>query len=176
VCGANGVTYGNACEAGCEGVDVVAEGACDEACACPTVYIPVCGEDGVTYGNACEAACADVEVVADGPCASDCLCADIYMPVCGVDGVTYGNACEAECAGVAVASPGECSAECNGNADCERGLVCDLDGAFCRPPCAIACLVPDPVCGEDGVTYVCGEEDAACNGVRVAFDGPCDVP
>jgi len=39
--------------------------------------------------------------------------------------------------------------------------------------CSIQCLVYDPVCGEDGVTYGCGVEDAACHGVNVEYEGEC---
>jgi hypothetical protein len=39
--------------------------------------------------------------------------------------------------------------------------------------CSIQCLVYDPVCGKDGVTYACGVEDAACHGVEVEYEGEC---
>jgi len=39
--------------------------------------------------------------------------------------------------------------------------------------CSIQCLVYDPVCGEDGITYACGVEDAACHGVNVEHTGEC---
>ncbi|KAJ6873144.1 hypothetical protein NC651_032111 [Populus alba x Populus x berolinensis] len=40
-------------------------------------------------------------------------------------------------------------------------------------PCTINCLVADPVCGTDGVTYDCGCDDAFCNGVDVVKKGEC---
>ena len=40
--------------------------------------------------------------------------------------------------------------------------------------CSIQCLVYDPVCGEDGITYACGVEDAACHNVKVKHDGECN--
>ena len=42
-----------------------------------------------------------------------------------------------------------------------------------EPDCSIQCLVYDPVCGEDGITYACGVEDAACHGVKVGYAGEC---
>jgi len=39
--------------------------------------------------------------------------------------------------------------------------------------CSIQCLVYDPVCGEDGITYACGVEDAACHGVEIKHEGEC---
>ncbi|KMZ68193.1 Serine protease inhibitor, Kazal-type family protein [Zostera marina] len=41
--------------------------------------------------------------------------------------------------------------------------------------CPIKCFRPDPVCGDDGITYWCGCADAACNNVRVAKTGFCEV-
>ena len=43
------------------------------------------------------------------------------------------------------------------------------------PACPVTCFRPDPVCGEDGVTYWCGCPDAACHGVHVAKLGFCNV-
>ncbi|CAA7030578.1 unnamed protein product [Microthlaspi erraticum] len=41
--------------------------------------------------------------------------------------------------------------------------------------CPINCFRADPVCGADGVTYVCGCLDAACHGARVVKTGACDA-
>jgi len=40
-------------------------------------------------------------------------------------------------------------------------------------PCSIQCLVYDPVCGQDGITYACGVEDAACHGIEIKHEGEC---
>ncbi len=37
----------------------------------------------------------------------------------------------------------------------------------------IRCLRYDPVCGEDGKTYACGEADAIACGTKVAYQGVC---
>jgi hypothetical protein len=44
-----------------------------------------------------------------------------------------------------------------------------------KSDCSIQCLVYDPVCGEDGITYACGVEDAACHGVEIKHEGECIV-
>jgi len=41
--------------------------------------------------------------------------------------------------------------------------------------CSIQCLVYDPVCGEDGITYACGIEDAACHGIEIKYEGECSI-
>lgn len=40
--------------------------------------------------------------------------------------------------------------------------------------CSIQCLIYDPVCGQDGITYGCGVEDVACHGIEVEYIGECN--
>ena len=64
VCGSDGKTYGNKCDADCgyvylsflyiytfSAAEVLGE------CPCPRDYRPVCGVDRLTYGNKCSADC-----------------------------------------------------------------------------------------------------------------------
>lgn len=200
VCGTDGNTY--VCgqeDAFCHGAEVAYEGECRERGCwvtehCPADKIcnvmthtcqapcdikcrwktPYCGHDGVTYEcGPLEAVCNGTHTKHIGPCKDPCVCPDVYAPVCGRDGVTYGNRCEARCAGTRIAHEGECRDECRDNTDCRDGEVCFPPTDMCQPRCAINCLVPDPVCGTDGNTYVCGEMDAHCNGVEVEHPGEC---
>ena len=41
--------------------------------------------------------------------------------------------------------------------------------------CSIQCLVYDPICGEDNITYACGVEDAKCHNVNVKHSGECNA-
>ncbi|MHA7647470.1 Kazal-type serine protease inhibitor family protein [Nitrosopumilus sp. S4] len=174
VCGVDGITYGCGFEdAACHGVDVDYAGECKiDSQACPKNYSPVCGVDGNTYSNACYAKAENVDVDYAGECKIDSqACPKNYSPVCGVDGNTYSNTCYAKAANVDVDYGGECKNTCESNDQCDNELVC-RDG-MCQPACSIQCLVYDPVCGIDGITYGCGFEDAACHGVDVDYAGEC---
>jgi hypothetical protein len=138
VCGADGITHGNACMATCAGATVVAQGECGaeepEQIFCPAIFQPVCGVDGQTYSNACRAAAAHAAVAYDGECeAEQVFCPQVYQPVCAGTR-TYGNACEAAAAQAIVTHDGECGItgdQCGGFAGfpCAEGFECRFDGA-----------------------------------------------
>lgn len=114
VCGCDGKTYGNACNAASAGVSVDHDGECappvaqaGESCGGFTPGpAPVCAE-----GLYCNYAIEDVCGFADAPgtCAEKPeFCTKEYAPVCGCNGQTFSNACMAAASGSAILHPGEC--------------------------------------------------------------------
>ena len=69
VCGVDGHTYPNSCEAQRADVAVSHEGGCEQqAQFCSQQYLPVCGNDGKTYNNECHALRAKVVISHQGEC------------------------------------------------------------------------------------------------------------
>ncbi len=77
ICGSDGRTYFNACQATCESVTVEHSGSCApifvpnvKACTCPKMSypVPVCGADGKNYYDECYAKCAGTTVAYEGYC------------------------------------------------------------------------------------------------------------
>jgi hypothetical protein len=174
VCGCDGTTYGNACEAGAAGVSVAYSGVC--------IVDPGCSSNAD-----CEA--TEYCETADGDCGSvgECLtmpavCTTEDTPICGCDLTTYDNACFAAKAGVSVASTEECPtvSGCIDNADCEVTESCQKSEGDCGGvgECvAMPAACPNvwnPVCGCDDSTYsnACEAEAA---GVSIAYSGQCIV-
>ncbi len=107
VCGCDGNTYSNSCDAGSFGVSIDYIGEC----------IPVCGG---ALGTGCAA--TEFCVLPVGSCDSpsttgictfndsnNVSCLTVVDPVCGCDGNTYGNDCEALLASVNIDHTGECT-------------------------------------------------------------------
>ncbi len=179
VCGCDGQTYGNACEAAAAGVAVRSRGRCEcRAIPCSPGTRPV-DQDGDGCPERCLTPCADLcdcaanpDLVFGDPCPLLCV-------QCGNYWACEDGRCVEHC-GPIPPEVLECREPpvCAGNADCRRDEFCVTPPGKCgaRGRCEVRPLgCPDvvaPVCGCDGQTY--GNRcDAAAAGVSVASRGPC---
>jgi hypothetical protein len=190
VCGCDGVTYGNDCEAGLASMSVRSAGECPDTNpgSCGGLTGASCGA-GEFCSFSLDAQCGIADQT--GKCQpTPEACADIYLPVCGCDGQTYPNACSANVAGTSVANEGECPSPSVTGVTCGGSLggQCAV-GEFCNYPIEAICgaadatgtcqAIPevctqifDPVCGCDGVSYgsAC---DAASKSTSIVSQGAC---
>ncbi len=184
VCGCDGKTYKNECDAKRSGLLVMEANACLDCVdpakkmrrPCPKNLRPVCGCDGATYSNICEAENAGVQKYTEGKCGGktdlscvdpklsrpDGVCPMNYDPVCGCNDETYSNACAAERAGVKKWTKGACG-ETLTKEDC-----IDLSKQSMRPCPEIY----KPVCGCDGKTYP-NQCSAEVKGLTAWSPGAC---
>jgi len=188
VCGCDGRTYGNACEAAGQGVSIRRQGTCpvDGDAICGGIAGFVCGEREVCKFELGTCGAADQS----GVCiAVPNVCATVVDEICGCDEQTYSNECEAERAGVSVLRRGACETDEGDACGGLLGLGCQ-DGQFCKyelGTCGAAdqtgsCVtipdgcdaVLDQVCGCDDNPYS-NECEAERAGVSVSRRGHCSV-
>lgn len=197
VCGVDGQTYGNACEAECVGVDIGHLNACTTGC---YTHADCAVGQRCTADDECllPPDCEDPSLCGDcyGRCVDDgCACPATETPVCGSDGITYRNECEARCTGVAIVDKGACSL-CEAltcDLECPIGYATDTNGC---PTCACAesplycddlgqcpegslcdrrvCDTCDPVC-IDASSCDCpgGQSKPACGADGITYDSMC---
>jgi hypothetical protein len=169
VCGCDGVTYSNACEAALAGMTVAHDGECESD---PCWNNQMCGPRHYCWFESCA---AETGVCVAQPDA----CIPEWDPVCGCDGRTYDNACFAAMAGVSVDFAGECEPlECEHNGMCHERNYCLFE--FCEAETGVCVERPqlcetywEPVCGCDGNTYT-NACFAAKAGQTVDFAGECE--
>lgn len=181
VCGCDGVTYGNACEADAVGMSIAFHGTCEKPCSEMLGMMPCFDTEFCLFP---EGICDDGSQL--GFCAPrPNACPDVWDPVCGCNGQTYGNECEANAAGFSILHHGECGRICGGLGPyppCELDEFCLFPEGICDDGLhsGVCMLIPtdcpdhlDPVCGCDGQTY--GNEcDAYAAGVSILHRGGCE--
>ncbi|MCA9513941.1 MAG: hypothetical protein KC635_03265, partial [Myxococcales bacterium] len=128
VCGCDGVTYGNRCDAAANGANVAHEGACERVCGgllgtpCPDgsycdLPAGVCG--GADFQGVCV-------VIGD-------FCPTVWDPVCACDGTTYANDCFRVMDKAQKDHDGRCEpTHCclDGAPPCQNGATCCADGEW----------------------------------------------
>lgn len=134
VCGCDGNTYRNACDAASAGVNIASEGECPQVCG-GFAGIPCHGPD-----QFCEfppGTCNFADQFG-GCVVIPEACPDVWNPVCGCDGITYSNDCGRRAAQVSKAHDGPC---CPVAILCASGYIpVDTDGDGCDDACMKPCV------------------------------------
>ncbi len=146
VCGCNGQTYLNLCEAEQAGVNVDYIGVCaaptttttsttSTSTTTTTTTVPVvqCTIDSdCSKFEFCEKKLGTCGLKVAGVCTQRPLtCSPIKDPVCGCDGQTYLNACEAEQAGVNIGYLGSCRATTTTTSTTTTTVAICMDNTWC---------------------------------------------
>jgi len=144
VCGEDGYTYLNECEADCAGVTVKSEGRCELASECDEPNPAGCAQTGCPEGEVC---------FRDG--------AQCIPSACTCDGETGSWICTDDCGGgVCVGGPQDCPepnpAGCSSQRPCPDGQVCMREGSACIPStCICDGETGSWICTDDCVGGVC---------------------
>jgi len=178
VCGCDGNTYSNGCEAEINGVTQYTIGVCDTLidCICTDEYAPVCYE-GTTYSNACQAECEGIFGYSEGECNDDVIevepCADLADVDFGLcDAIMGIGLVNNVCTYISGCLDPVIDGVDYSNALYETMELC-MEG--CEEDISIPCECTDTenyVCGNDGNTYL-NPCEAACAGVEIASFSPC---
>lgn len=179
VCGCDGKTYANACEAAKALQSLLSTGACTDVCGGTTGI--ACGEG--TYCSYAVGVCGlDAQTGTCAPIPAVAACDEVIpSPVCGCDGKTYANGCLAAAAGVSLQSNAACGCGGVNHTQCEEGTSCRFPvpvpscnnpTGTCEPDTTCITTMPGPVCGCDLQTYP-NDCEAAALGIAVQAGGGC---
>ena len=184
VCGSDGKTYSNLCDAACNEVSISYKGECKkkQSCSCEDIDDKVCGENGIWFKNACEAGCFGVNITnQEEQCSGDIFDMKqfelsmetepvkntVIEETATIDSVTDRdfNQMLEEILGESytVHSTGNDVFENVGDELIEEDNIIECD---CEP-------YIEPVCGVDGIEYV-NRCIADCLDADIAKNGPCE--
>jgi hypothetical protein len=165
VCGVDGMTYSNQCEADCVNVAVASQGPCNQGC--PPVLCDLFCEFGFKVdANGCEICECNRQIQVDcsmppynaqdlryvGHSVEEC---QLIRYACDLDEVGFSNECGCGCQAAFSCAPGfimfqgECLTQCLGDDQCGRGEYCNvvdvclsncLPGRICPDVCYGVCV------------------------------------
>lgn len=178
VCGCDGLTYPNECEAHRGGHNVSYDGVCEPGASC--LDTTDCGEG--TFCLPPVGLCGGQGTCHPYP---DNECPPVSDPVCGCDGITHQNECAARVVGSGVAHSGPCGSmlSCTDDKQCTETEYCAKPVGSCNKDDKGRCDLlrtscdgigsPMLVCGCDDITYdhPCF---AALNGINIKYEGACE--